>query len=86
MPNIIRINDPTSHGGKVVSVAATHFIVRGAAVACIGDKCTCPVHGSGVIVEGDPKHMVGGRAVAYDGHKTSCGAALIATTPAYRHG
>jgi uncharacterized Zn-binding protein involved in type VI secretion len=43
MANVIRLNDPTSHGGKVESVAATHFTVGGIAVACLGDKCTCPV-------------------------------------------
>ncbi|MES2759499.1 MAG: PAAR domain-containing protein [Pseudomonadota bacterium] len=86
MPNVIRMNDSTSHGGRVVSTAASHYIVGGAAVACMGDKCTCPQHGSGVIVEGDPKHTVDGRAVAYHGHKTSCGATLIATTSAYGHG
>ncbi|MFC0134804.1 hypothetical protein CR105_21980 [Massilia eurypsychrophila] len=84
MPNVIRLNDPTSHGGKVVNVTASHYIIDGAAVACVGDQCTCPVHGPGVIVEGDPKHIVGGRAVAFNGHKTSCGATLMNTTLAYR--
>ena len=37
MPNVIRLNDPTSHGGKVSKVAATHFTVGGLAVACVGD-------------------------------------------------
>ena len=32
MPNVIRLNDPTSHGGKVSKVAATHFTVGGVAV------------------------------------------------------
>ena len=79
MPNIIRLNDPTSHGGKVVNVATTHFTVAGIAVACVGDKCTCPIHGDGTIIEGDPNHTINGIAVAYDGHKTSCGAALKST-------
>jgi len=79
MPNIIRLNDPTSHGGKVTSVAATHFTVGGIAVACLGDECVCPIHGKGTIVEGDPKHTINGVQVAYDGHKTSCGATLTST-------
>jgi uncharacterized Zn-binding protein involved in type VI secretion len=79
MPNIICLNDPTSHGGKVTSVAATHFTVGGKAVACIGDKCSCPIHGNGTITEGDPHHTIDGVAVAYNGHKTSCGATLIST-------
>ena len=79
MPNIIRLNDPTSHGGKVARVTATHFTVGGTAVACVGDKCTCPLHGDGTITEGDPHHTIGGKRVAYEGHKTSCGATLKST-------
>lgn len=85
MPNIIRLNDPTSHGGKVVSVAASHFTVGGLAVACIGDKCSCPIHGQGTIIEGQAKHTIDGVAVAYDGHKTSCGATLSSTVTNFSH-
>ena len=85
MPNIIRLNDPTSHGGKVVSVAASHFTVGGLAVACIGDKCSCPIHGQGTIIEGQAKHTIYGVAVAYDGHKTSCGATLSSTVTNFSH-
>jgi uncharacterized Zn-binding protein involved in type VI secretion len=79
MPNIVRLNDPTSHGGNVVNVAATHFTVHGVAVARVGDKCTCPMHGDGTITEGDSRHTIDGIAVAYEGHKTSCGATLKST-------
>lgn len=85
MPNVIRLNDPTSHGGKVTQVAATHFTVGGAAVACVGDACTCPIHGPGTIVEGEASHTIGGIAVAYDGHKTSCGATLVSTVTNFSH-
>ncbi|UVW27209.1 PAAR domain-containing protein [Massilia sp. H6] len=81
MPKIIRLNDPTSHGGKVERVAASHFTVGGIAVACVGDKTSCPLHGPGTIVEGQARHTIGGVAVAYEGHKTSCGAVLISTEP-----
>ncbi len=79
MPNVIRLNDPSSHGGKVASVAPTHVTVGGIAVARVGDKCTCPLHGDGTIGEGDPDHLIDGIQVAYEGHKTSCGATLIST-------
>jgi uncharacterized Zn-binding protein involved in type VI secretion len=79
MPNVIRLNDPTSHGGKVANVTATHFTVAGVAVARVGDKCTCPLHGNGTITEGDAHHTIDGIPVAYDGHKTSCGATLKST-------
>lgn len=79
MPNVIRLNDPTSHGGKVASVTATHFTVGGIAVARVGDKCTCPLHGDGTITEGDPHHTVDGIRVAYEDRATSCGATLKST-------
>ena len=79
MPNIIRLNDPTSHGGKVASVTATQFTVGGIAVARVGDKCTCPLHGDGTITKGDPHHTINGIRVAYEGHETSCGATLKST-------
>lgn len=81
MPKIIRLNDRTSHGGKVERVSATHFTVGGIAVACVGDKTSCPLHGPGTIVEGQARHTIGGVAVAYEGHKTSCGATLLPTEP-----
>ena len=83
MSNVVRLNDPTSHGGKVTSVAASHFIVDGVAVACVGDKCSCPVHGDGTIMEGDAHHTINDVAVAYEGHLTSCGATLISTAKAF---
>lgn len=81
MKNVIRLGDPTSHGGTVISVRAAHFIVDGKPVACVGDQCSCPVRGHGVctIVEGSDSNSVDGLPVACDGHKTSCGATLIAT-------
>lgn len=81
MPNVIRLGDVTSHGGKVESVSATHFTVDGIAVARVGDLCSCPIkgHDKCTIAEGDPTHVIDGIAVAYDGHKTTCGATLAAS-------
>jgi len=79
MPDVVRLNDPTSHGGKVTQVEATCFTVSGIAVARVGDKCACPIHGETTIIEGEARHTIGGIAVAYDGHKTSCGAVLMST-------
>jgi len=42
MRGVIRLNDPTSHGGKVSS-AAPKSQVMGVAVARKGDRCTCPI-------------------------------------------
>jgi uncharacterized Zn-binding protein involved in type VI secretion len=81
MRNVIRLGDATSHGGKVESVSATHFTVGGIPVACVGDTCCCPIkgHDNCTIAEGDPTHVINGIDVAYDGHKTTCGATLIAS-------
>lgn len=79
---VIRLGDPTTHGGQVIS-ASSNFDVFGKQVARIGDKVTCPQKGHGVcvIVEGDPTWTIDGRNVALEGHKTSCGATLISTLP-----
>lgn len=82
MRKVILLGDTTSHGGKVITSSARHFTVDGKPIVRVGDKCTCPVKGHGgvcTIVEGDSKHTIDGRQVAYEGHKTSCGASLIAT-------
>lgn len=81
MTNVIRLGDPTSHGGAVTSTSTPHFIVDNLPVARVGDLCSCPVRGHTgcTIAEGDPRHLIDGVAVAYHGHKTSCGAALIST-------
>ncbi|SFM82290.1 PAAR domain-containing protein [Rugamonas rubra] len=82
MRGVIRLNDPTSHGGKVVS-ASPNSKVMGVAVARKGDKCLCPLPGHGLctIMEGDPRVLIDGVPVAFDGHKASCGATLMSTVP-----
>jgi uncharacterized Zn-binding protein involved in type VI secretion len=80
MRGVIRVGDSTSHGGKVVT-GRDQSVVMGRPVACVGDSCTCPKsgHHDCVIVEGDPNVLIDGKAVAFDGHKTSCGASLISS-------
>ena len=81
MKHVIRLGDATSHGGKVVAASATAS-VNGTAVARKGDACTCPIAGytACVIAEGDRLVLDGGIPVAFHGHKTSCGATLIASS------
>lgn len=85
MPKIVLLGDPTDHGGQVTGSSAPRFTVRGKPVALKGDPCSCPKRGhSGcTIAEGDPKHRFHGIPVAYEGHKTTCGATLIATVSNY---
>ncbi len=82
---VIRLGDPTDHGGMVIASGAPHFKVQGIAVALKGDACTCPKkgHSGCTIAEGDPGHTINGVPVAYEGHKTTCGAALIATVASF---
>lgn len=80
MKKVIRLGDPTSHGGTVLS-AAPYRILYDKPVARMGDKVSCPMkgHGNCVIVEGDPSWIVDGKPVALEGHLVSCGAVLIST-------
>jgi uncharacterized Zn-binding protein involved in type VI secretion len=80
MRGIIRLNDTTSHGGKVIAAAPNSFVM-GLAVARMGDKCVCPLpgHGTCVIAEGDPAVLIDGVPVAFHGHKTTCGAILLSS-------
>lgn len=82
MKRVIRLGDPTDHGGFVTGASATTSMF-GKQVALIGDPVSCPQQGhvNCVIVEGDPSWSVGGRGVALEGYKVSCGATLISTMP-----
>ena len=76
---IIRVGDPTSHGGTVLEGSLTD-ICHGKPIASIGHKVMCPKCG-GVfpIVEGVVTTTFYGKGVAIAGMKTSCGASLIPT-------
>jgi uncharacterized Zn-binding protein involved in type VI secretion len=81
---VIRVGDATDHGGHVGTSGAPQFKVDGIAVALKGDPCPCPDHGKDcLIAEGDPHHTINGIPVAYEGHKTTCGAVLIASIAAF---
>lgn len=73
----IKLGDETSHGGKVLE-ASQHSDTGGKGIARVGDKVSCPKHGSGTIASGDATMIVDGKPAARHGDKTSCGATLIA--------
>ncbi len=85
MRNVIRLHDPTSHGGKVESVAASHFTVKGVAVARVGDPCSCPIpgHSGCTIAEGESHFTIDGVQIAFHGHRTTCGAELLSTIESF---
>ena len=74
---LIRLGDKTSHGGTVLE-ASQHSDSGGTPIARMGDKVSCPIHGSGTIASGDLTMIVDGKPVARQGDRASCGAVLIA--------
>jgi uncharacterized Zn-binding protein involved in type VI secretion len=78
---VIRLGDTTTHGGRVISVAQTLAIDMDRPIACVGDMVQCPrCRGIYPIVEGDNTDTIDGVPVAYHGHRTACGAALISSS------
>lgn len=76
---IIRLGDPTSHGGTVIEAFST-FEVFGKPASGIGHKVSCPnCKGVFPIIAGVEKYSYFGKNIAVEGMKTSCGAVLIAT-------
>jgi uncharacterized Zn-binding protein involved in type VI secretion len=79
MSEIIRMGDPTSHGGTVIE-GSEFDICHGKPIAFIGHKTYCPrCKGSFAIIDGAMTMTFYGRGVALAGMKTACGATLIAT-------
>jgi uncharacterized Zn-binding protein involved in type VI secretion len=77
---VIRLGDKTSHGGEVITVYGK-MTVQDRIVARIGDLVSCPrCEGSPfAIIEGDTDVKDHDIPVAFDGHKTACGAILISS-------
>lgn len=76
---IIRLGDPTSHGGKVIEGSPAD-ICHGKPIAFIGHQTFCPkCKGTFPIIDGAPTTTFYGKGVALAGMKTACGALLIAT-------
>ncbi|HHQ4306440.1 PAAR domain-containing protein [Serratia fonticola] len=82
---VIVLGDKTDHGGTVTT-ACSGFKNQGALVACEGDTVVCPQHGTTVIVGHAQGFSVGGKNIAREGDKTSCGARLIAGKYSLKHG
>ncbi|WP_130804920.1 PAAR domain-containing protein [Acinetobacter ihumii] len=73
----IVIGCPTTGGGQVISGNST-FLVDGIAIACVGDKATCPKHKTvATIISGDPHMQVMGKAAARVNDSLSCGCKLL---------
>jgi uncharacterized Zn-binding protein involved in type VI secretion len=76
---IIRLGDPTSHGGTVIEGSLTD-ICFDKPIAFIGHKTYCPeCKGNFPISEGVQTTTFYGKGVALAGMRTACGAILLAT-------
>jgi len=76
---VVRLGDSTSHGGKVIS-ACSEFNVLGKFIALAGDMTKCPkCKGDFSIQVSSSDRQHHGKAVAYHGDKTGCGATLISS-------
>lgn len=75
---IIVLGDKSSHGGTVITCSALSD-THGKGWARVGDMVACPrCKGVFPIAQGDASLIDDGKAVAYHGCKTACGASLIA--------
>lgn len=77
----IVVGDTTSHGGRVMSGSPSSTWSRARIpIARKGDKVTCPQCEPHIfeIAEGSPDSQDFGAPIALEGHKTTCGAVLIA--------
>jgi len=78
----IVVGDTTSHGGKVVSGSpSSTWGPSEMPIARKGDKVTCPMCAPHMfeIAEGYDGSLDFGSPIAVEGHKTTCGATLIAS-------
>ncbi len=81
MMNLIRVDDDTDHGGKVVS-GSTTMRYNDRFVARKGDQVSCPKHpdvSPNVIEEGDTSMTDGGIPIARHGHRATCGCHLVSS-------
>lgn len=81
MKDIIRLGDTTTHVGVVLEAFSQTDLI-GKPIAGVGHMVSCPLCKEIFpIAEGSATYAVDGIAVALDGMKTACGAALIASGP-----
>jgi uncharacterized Zn-binding protein involved in type VI secretion len=78
MPKIVRLNDASNHGGKMIQ-ATGNFTVDGVQACVNGDQHSCPIPGHGVTsVTSSSANTGSGKPIIRVGDKAGCGAALSA--------
>ncbi|XKM12792.1 PAAR domain-containing protein [Orbaceae bacterium ac157xtp] len=78
--NVVRLGDPTTHGGRVITASSTS-VIEGKPVALIGDLVSCPYDGHGInkIIEGSKTCYSDGRPVVIDYSLCECGCKVLST-------
>lgn len=80
MRGVIRMHDPLTSGGKVISASGPEF--DGIPVMLRGDRVICPVHnGEYIVNDCSPDWTINGRGVVLDKCRAECGCAVITTLP-----
>lgn len=85
MPNVARKGDAISHGGYIMEGSPT-VSADGQAVARLGDRVICALHGQQFITSASSTVYVNGRGVARIGDMTSCGATIISGSGKFQAG
>jgi uncharacterized Zn-binding protein involved in type VI secretion len=84
MKGVIRLGDPTKHGGQVIGQERAAK-VQGRSIALRGDKVSCPIPGHHdcfiQTIHNPGKVMLDGVDVAMHNDLASCGCMLMSTAP-----
>jgi uncharacterized Zn-binding protein involved in type VI secretion len=81
MTKVVRLGDPSNHGGVVIS-SCSRTRAEGILISRLGDLHSCPIPGHGVtpIVSGVcGRTYTEGKLTAHDGCVAACGAVISAT-------
>ena len=76
---VIRLGDPSSHGGAMVTASTTVF-ANGIGTCRDGDILACPIHGDNPVT-GTGVTIVEGRRRIVVGDQAACGAVMIQGSP-----
>lgn len=79
MKGVIRLGDPLSNGGAVISASGPDFM--GKNVMLLGDMVSCARHGQKAAAQCHPTWMINGKGVVVDGCKAQCGCSINTTLP-----
>ena len=79
---VARINDPSSHGGRIIE-GSNNVFTNGRQTARRNDRHTCPIkgHGTTPMVTSSNTVFVNGRGVVRVGDRAGCGAVITQGSP-----